>query len=61
LGVRLSSLKSESNMENSRGKIVIAPQFIKEKTFITDNGEVINNTEEDPRAVERYLRARRGL
>ena len=36
-------------------KIVIAQNFIKEKSFITKTGEVIKNTPEDPNAVERYM------
>lgn len=48
-------------MENKqRPKVVVAQQFIKEKTFITKGGQVITNTPEDPKAVERYLGGLRG-
>jgi hypothetical protein len=54
--------RKEGNMEEKKQcSVVVAPQLIKEKTFITENGEVIHNTPEDPRAVENYLRSKRGL
>ena len=60
-GVGHSSLpKNDSNMENNdRPKIVVAQQFIKEKTIITLDGQSITNTPEDPNAVERYLASKR--
>jgi hypothetical protein len=44
---------------NDRPKIVVAQQFIKEKTIITLDGQSITNTPEDPNAVERYLASKR--
>jgi hypothetical protein len=41
-------------------RIVIAKNFIKDKSFITKTGEVIRNTPEDPNAVERYMASLRG-
>jgi hypothetical protein len=43
-------------MENQdRPRVVVASQLIKEKSFITKDGQVITNIPEDPRAVERYM------
>jgi len=47
-------------MENQQPRIVVSPNLIKERTFITKSGEVINNTPEDPKAVERYMASLRG-
>lgn len=48
-------------MENKDNcKVVVASSFIKEKSVITLNGEVIRNTPENPHAVEDYFRSKRG-
>jgi hypothetical protein len=52
--------KRESNMEDKKPpQIVVAQQFIKDKSFITKDGTVIRNTPEEPNAVEEYLRSLR--
>ena len=54
--------KRESNMyDENKGapKIEVAQNLIKERTIITLDGQVINNTPENPRAVEEYLRSKR--
>jgi predicted DNA-binding protein (UPF0251 family) len=40
-------------------QVKVAQNLIKKKSIITESGEVIRNTKEDPDAVERYLRSKR--
>ena len=47
--------------DNKTPRIVVSQNLVKEKSFITKDGRVINNTPEDPKAVERYMASLRGL
>ena len=46
-------------MENKETpRVVLADKLIKERTFITKDGYKIENTPENPTAIEDYLRRR---
>lgn len=47
-------------MENKEApRVVVADKLIKNRSFITSNGQMIRNTPDNPRAVEEYLRSKR--